>query len=164
MLSDEITFTVNFDVPCQILHVKFTHFQVVARVSKVGIPERSKKTCKCRKFSNIIIFLCCRRKVLLNHKTSFPCEKPRVFQSDLNISQILTNFNDVCDTNTAFHIFPVFLKNKNSLETLIAFFINSLPKGFSWQNIEKSDISILSANFSKITGSRSLTVHKKLNS
>ena len=99
------------------------------------------------KFSNFINFCCCWRKVLLNYKTSFPCEKLHIFQSDLNISQILTNVNGTCDTNMAFHIiFSVFLKNKNSLETLIAIFVNSSPKSFSWQNIEKSEISILSGN------------------
>ena len=46
--------------------------------------------------------------------------------------------------------FSVFLKNKNSLDTLIAIFVNSLPKGFSWQNIEKSDISTLSGNSWKL--------------
>ena len=130
---------------------KIYSFQVVARVSKVGIPERSKKACKCRKFSNIIIFLCCRRKVLLNHKTSFPCEKPRVFQSDLNISQILTNFNDVCDTNTAFHIFPYFSKTK-FFGNFDCHFINSLPKGFLLTEYREIRYINLVRQFSKING------------
>ena len=92
------------------LLVKFTHFLVVARVSQVGIRSK-KKTCKCRKFSNIVAFLCCRRTVLLNYKTSFPCEKPRVFQSDLNISQILTNFYSATQTRH-FTFFRISQKQK----------------------------------------------------
>ena len=111
VLSDEIKFTVNFDVPCQIFACKIYSFSSGCPSVESRDPRAFEKTCKCRKFFNIT-FLCCRRKVLLNCKTSFLCEKPRVFQSDLNISQILTNFNGVCNTNMAFHIFPYFSKTK----------------------------------------------------
>ena len=38
------------------LLVKFTHFQVVARVSEVGIPERSKKHVNVENFPVLLHF------------------------------------------------------------------------------------------------------------
>ena len=48
---------------------------------------------------------------------------------------------------TAILRFVKFLKTKNSRASFRLIFENSLPKGFYWQNIKKSVISILKINF-----------------
>ena len=47
---------------------------------------------------------------------------------------------------TAFHIMPEFSKNEKSLKSFIVIFVNSSLKGFSRQNMRKSEISVLTAS------------------
>ena len=47
---------------------------------------------------------------------------------------------------TAILLFVGFLKIKNSLASFSLIFENSSPKGFSWQNMEKSVFSVLKMN------------------
>ena len=61
---------------------------------------------------------------------------------------------------TAIPLFVGFLKIKNSRTSFSHFFENSLPKGFSWQNMKKSVISVLKIN-SRYLQSPGLN-HKKL--
>ena len=64
----------------------------------------------------------------------------------MNIHKFSAEFNGGRCPKAANLLFVGFLKNENSLESLSLIFENSSPKSFSWQNMKKSDSSVLKAN------------------
>ena len=64
----------------------------------------------------------------------------------MNFPIFSLEFNCGRSAKAANPLFVGFLKNENSLESSSLIFENSSPKGFSWQNMKKSDSSVLKAN------------------
>ena len=64
----------------------------------------------------------------------------------MNFPIFTAEFNGGRSAKAANPLFVGFLKNENSLESFSLIFENSSPKGFSWQNMKKSDSSVLEAN------------------
>ena len=64
----------------------------------------------------------------------------------MNFPIFSLEFNCGRSAKAANPLFVGFLKNENSLESFSLIFENSSPKGFSWQNMKKSDSSVLEAN------------------
>ena len=95
---------------------------------------------------NIFTSLCC------NYDTRHTCErsfwliKPSFSESDVNMSNFSADFLAASARKSQFYFFVVFLKMKNSQASFSLIFENSLPKGFSWQNMKKSVISVLKIN------------------
>ena len=64
----------------------------------------------------------------------------------MNFPIFSLEFNGGRSAKAANPLFVGFLKNENSLESFSLILENSSPKGFSWQNMKKSDSSVLEAN------------------
>ena len=64
----------------------------------------------------------------------------------MNFPIFTAEFNGGRSAKAANLLFVGFLKNENYLESFSLIFENSSPKGFSWQNMKKSDSSVLEAN------------------
>ena len=64
----------------------------------------------------------------------------------MNFPIFSAEFNGGRSSKVANLLFVRFVKNENSLESFSLIFENSSPKGFSWQNMKKSDSSVLEVN------------------
>ena len=70
----------------------------------------------------------------------------RSSESHVNFPIFSAEFNGGRSAKAANLLFVGFLKNEYSLESFSLIFENSSPKGFSWQNMKKSDSSVLEVN------------------
>ena len=94
---------------------------------------------------NIFTFLCCNYDT--KHAVKYQFNRPSCLS--LRVTWICPSFRLNLlgrSAKTAILLFVAFLKIKISLASFSLIFENSSPKGFSWQNMKKSVISLLKIN------------------